>query len=78
MSIIWISANFSSTAVGRQSRGVQQETLLQRDLQAVGEKGNQNVRVGAVLQLMVNGEMGGMPSSLLRDRKTDSICVNCT
>src|SRR6202035_2964249 len=39
----------------RQSRGVQQETLLQRDLQAVGEKGNQNVRVGAVLQLMVNG-----------------------
>src|ERR1700680_2248153 len=29
--------------------------MLQSDLQAVGEKGNQNVSVGAVLQLMIDG-----------------------
>ena len=39
----------------RQPWGVQQQALLQRDLQAVGEKGNENVSVGAMLQLMVDG-----------------------
>jgi hypothetical protein len=38
----------------RQPRGVQQKTLLQGYLQAVGEKGDQNVRVGAMLQLMAD------------------------
>src|SRR5271167_426048 len=40
---------------GRQPWGVQQETLLEGHLQAVGEKGKENVRVGAMLQLMVDG-----------------------
>ena len=39
---------------GRQPRGVQQHALLQRHLQAVGEKGDQNVRLGAMLQLMAD------------------------
>jgi hypothetical protein len=34
---------------------VQQQALLQRHLQAVGEKGDQNVRVGAMFQLMIDG-----------------------
>ena len=42
-------------SLGRQPWGVEQETLLQSDLQAVGEKGNQNVRVGAMFQLVVDG-----------------------
>ena len=41
--------------MGGQPWGVQQETLLQGYLQAVGEKGDQNVSVDAMLQLMVNG-----------------------
>src|SRR5260370_30522950 len=52
----------------RQPRGVQQKTLLQRDLQAVGEKGNQNVRVGAVLQLMVNGAYAEVTLERSEDR----------
>jgi hypothetical protein len=49
--------------------------MLQGDRQAAGEKGDQNVRIGTMLQLMIDGRM---PSSLLRERKTDSIYVNCT
>ena len=59
----------------RQPWGVQQQAMLQCHLQTVSEEGDQYVSVGSMLQLMVDGRM---PSSLLRDRKTDSICVNCT
>src|SRR5713101_7909320 len=38
-----------------QPRGVQQQALLQRHLQTVSEEGDQNVRVGAMLQLMIDG-----------------------
>jgi hypothetical protein len=34
---------------------VQPQTVLQRYLQTIGEKGDQNVRVGAMLQLMADG-----------------------
>jgi hypothetical protein len=34
---------------------VQQQAMLQRHLQAVDEKGKQNVRVDAMLQLMADG-----------------------
>jgi hypothetical protein len=59
----------------RQLRGVQQQALFQRHLQAVGEKGDQNVRGGAMLQLMAKGACA---SSLLSDLNTASIWVNCT
>jgi len=51
---------------------VQQETLLQGDLQAVGEKGDQNVRVGAMFQLMVEWDVCPVHSS---ERNTDSIVL---
>ena len=35
--------------------GVQQEAMFQCHLQAVSEEGDQNVSVGAMLQLMVDG-----------------------
>ena len=38
----------------RQSRRMNQQPILQRDLQAVSEERNQNVSVGAVLELMVD------------------------
>jgi len=44
-------------------------------LQAVREKGDQNVRVGAMLQLMADRTYAQFA---LSDLNTDSICVNCT
>ena len=40
---------------GRQSRRVHQETVLQGDLQAVGQESYQHVRVGPLLKLMIDG-----------------------
>jgi hypothetical protein len=34
---------------------VRQEAMLEGNLQTLGEKGDQNVRVGAMFQLMVDG-----------------------
>jgi len=50
-----MSANFSSTAVGVQPRGVQQQAMLQRHLQTVKRERRSDVRVDAMLQLMMNG-----------------------
>ena len=39
---------------GRESGGMRQHVMLQRDLKTVGQKRNQNVRVGAMFELMMD------------------------
>ena len=52
----------------RQPWGVQQQTMLQGDQQAVGQKGDQNVSVGAMLQLMLDGAYAEFTLERAEDR----------
>src|SRR5258708_4144404 len=49
-----MSANFSSTAVGVNPGACSNRRCFSVNLQAVNEKGDQNVRVGAMLRLMAD------------------------
>ena len=40
---------------GRQSRRVNQQPILQGDLQAVSQEGNQHMRIRSMFQLVMNG-----------------------
>jgi len=72
---IWIAANFSNTACGVTPRRQGLQSALQRYLQAVSEKRNEDVRLYAVLQLMINS---AKPNSLWSDWNATSICISWT
>jgi hypothetical protein len=48
-----------------QSRGERTQALLERDLQAVGEEGDEDVRLDAILVLMMDGSDGKIAFELL-------------
>ena len=54
-STIWIAANFSNTAAGVSPGARIIRRFLQSDLQAVRQESNQDVRVGPMLQWMIDG-----------------------
>lgn len=53
-SSIWTAASLSSTALGVRPGGQRLEPGAQRDVQAVGDDGDEAVRFDAVLKLMVD------------------------
>ena len=57
-SSIWTVANFSKHRARRQARGQIAQAPPQRDVQTVGQKGDENVGFDPMLQLMVDGAQG--------------------
>jgi hypothetical protein len=47
-----MAANFSSTAARRQPRRQRMQAPRQRDVQAIGQEGNEDVRLDAGLELV--------------------------